>query len=183
MLISIILLSLCIANNYAVPTTSDHWLNVQGIELINRDIKNITNIGNIEDCKEECTTTPECESFSYTESWPYYKYTCWFKKSAQNYVLKSGVNSFVKHPAMYQCFSNSDFNGRDFFYSQTSYNGCAKLCNEQRKKCTGFTWALSLNKTRGVCSLKTLSIDFWTVSANSRGSVSCIQRDAFEAKK
>ncbi len=148
---------------------TNEWLRVEGIDLLQRDLKSLTRIDHVE-CQKECEATPECESFSHTGAHPHG--FCYLKKSAENYRLNSDVNSYVKIPAKYKCSANADVYGDDFFATKTSYNGCAKLCNKQRKKCDSFTWILNENEPLGQCYLKTL-IDEPRISPNARGSITC----------
>jgi hypothetical protein len=145
--------------------TSGNWLKVEGVDLLKRDIKTLTLIRNIKYCENECQKTRECESFSYTGH-------CWLKKSPKNYILKPDVDSYIQIPINYQCFANSDFYGGDFFDTDTSYNGCTKLCNILHKRCKGFTWVLNENKPLGQCYLKTFQNEHH-VSPNDRGAITC----------
>jgi hypothetical protein len=147
------------------------WLKVRGIDLLRQDVMNYA--GNVEDCEAGCETIPECESFSVSGVFPHQ--TCWLKKSAMNYALNASVDSYVRMPATYECFANSDFYGYDFFSTATSFDDCTALCNNERKQCKGFTWVLNENVNLGQCYLKTLPDDASTISS-TRGAISCQQR-------
>jgi hypothetical protein len=148
---------------------SGDWFQVRGIELIKRDIKNITRVWSFENCQDACEKTRKCESFSYSGAYP--TDYCLLKKSAENYLLNADVDSYLKMPSNYQCFGNSDFYGYDFFTTKTSYNDCSKFCNKYNR-CNGFTWVLSEHEPLGQCYLKTLLGDH-EVSPSNRGAITC----------
>ncbi len=156
----------------AVAPSSRHWLKVQGIDWVTRDIET-QQVSDVESCQEICEKNPICESFSFSATHDFVNATCWLKESAQNYRLKSSVDSYVKTPTMYACFANSDFYGHDFFANATAYNDCATLCNKERRRCNGFTWLLNENEYLGQCYLKTLPTDDVQVFVSSRGAISC----------
>jgi hypothetical protein len=157
--------------------STNKWLKVQGIHLLNQNMKVFMNLG-VEECKYHCENTRECESIVYTELWG--NSTCWLKKSAQNYLLDSDMVSYVKIPPMYQCFPNLDFYGDNIFSANTSYNNCTELCNKERKACNGFTWVLNNVEEHGQCFLKILPYSPKAV-ADPRGAITCYRSDATEA--
>jgi hypothetical protein len=146
------------------------WLRLDGLLLIGPDRKAIDDMSSIEYCQEECEKTNKCTSFalrSYANG-----RTCFLKKRAKNYILDKRAVSYVKPPLGFQCFSSSEFGGNDLYSIATSYEDCAARCDQDPRRCNGFTWALNEGATHGQCQLKELRSDAKLFDSH-RGAISC----------
>jgi hypothetical protein len=134
-------------------------------DLLNEDINPVHNVANIQNCADPCTLTNGCQSISFTQS------TCYLKRPAQNYVLKSTVSSMVLIPQGFSCFAHSDFFQSDIWNQSLSYDDCIAACNAYAT-CNAFTWVLHENSSLGQCFLKNLQGNYNPIP-NDRGAVAC----------